>query len=112
MGNRYLYFRGHCPYQPRQKDMKTTSFVLAIACLSVPFVPSVQAQQPPLQSVSSHQLGQFESHDRAEIENVLKSYEQSLNAGDVSGVVQLYTEDAVLMAPGSPSAVGIQSVQA
>jgi len=27
-------------------------------------------------------------------------------------VVQLYTEDAVLMAPGNPSAVGIQTVQA
>ena len=89
-----------------------TSLVLAIACLSLPFVPSVRAQQAPLQSVSSRQLGHFESHDRAAIENVLKSYEQSLNAGSVNGVVQLYTDDAVLMAPGSPSAVGIYAVQA
>ena len=87
-----------------------TALVLAIACLCAPFVAHAQAQPQPPSSFSSHHA-QFESHDRAQIETVLRSYEQSLNASDVQGVIKLYTDDAVLMAPNSPSAVGIQAVQ-
>src|SRR5204863_487020 len=85
--------------------------VLAIACLCATFVADAQAQPQSPSSFSSPRDGQIESHDRAEIETVLKSYEQSLNASDVQGIIQLYTDDAVLMAPGSPSAVGIQAVE-
>jgi uncharacterized protein (TIGR02246 family) len=52
------------------------------------------------------------SQQCAEIEEVLKSYERSLNASDVAGVVRLYTDDAVVLAPGAPSAVGIDAVRA
>jgi uncharacterized protein (TIGR02246 family) len=88
-----------------------TALVLAIACLSVPFVGDVQAQPQSSPSSGAHREGQVEAHDRAQIERVLKSYEQSLNASDVNGVIRLYADDAVLMAPGSPSAVGIQAVE-
>jgi len=80
--------------------MKTT-LALAIAGLSLQAVSAAQAQspqQPP--SSPAHQ-----------IEEVLKSYERSLNASDVAGVVQLYTDDAVLLAPEAPSAVGIEAVR-
>jgi uncharacterized protein (TIGR02246 family) len=87
-----------------------TSLVLAIACLAAPYVP-VHAQAPSPSSFGLHQRGHFESSDAAAIQNVLKQYEQSLNASDVGGVVKLYTDDAVLMAPGAPSAVGIQAVE-
>ncbi len=88
-----------------------TALVLAVACLSAPFVGDALAhpQSPP--SFSSYRESRDESQDRAQIEAVLKSYEQSLNASDVNGVIRLYTDDAVLMAPGSPSAVGIQAVE-
>jgi len=78
-----------------------TYLVLAIAGLSLQAVSAAQAQspqQPP--SSPAHQ-----------IEEVLKSYERSLNASDVAGVVQLYTDDAVLLAPEAPSAVGIEAVR-
>ena len=88
-----------------------TALVLAIACLCAPFVGDAQAQPQSSSAFSLHREGQVESHDRAQIERVLKSYEQSLNASDVNGVIKLYTDDAVLMAPGSPSAVGIQAVE-
>jgi uncharacterized protein (TIGR02246 family) len=88
-----------------------TALVLAIACLCVPFVRDAQAQPPTLPSFGSLEASRFESNDRAEIERVLKSYEHSLNASDVNGVIRLYSDDAVLMAPGSPSAVGIQATQ-
>ena len=76
-----------------------TYLVLAIAGLSL----AAQAQSPQPPSY------QFEA--RAGIEEVLKSYERSLNASDVAGVVQLYTDDAVLLAPEAPSAVGIEAVR-
>jgi len=50
--------------------------------------------------------------DKAQIEAVLKGYEHVLNASDVDGVVELYTEDGVFMAQHNPSAVGIQQVEA
>jgi len=50
-------------------------------------------------------------HRHVEIVGVLKSYERALNAGDVAGVVQLYTDDAVLLPPGAPTAVGIDAVR-
>ena len=50
--------------------------------------------------------------DKVQIEAVLKAYERVLNASDVDGVVKLYTEDGVFMAQHSPSAVGIEQVEA
>ncbi len=81
-----------------------TYLALAIAGLSLQLVLAAQAQSP--QQPPSYQ---FEA--RAGIEEVLKSYERSLNASDVAGVVQLYTDDAVLLAPEAPSAVGIEAVR-
>ena len=87
-----------------------TYLALAIAGLSLHAVSAAQAQsrqQPP--SSPAHQ--RVEAQQRAGIEEVLKNYERSLNAGDVAGVVQLYTDDAVLLAPEAPSAVGIEAVR-
>ncbi len=50
--------------------------------------------------------------DRAQVVAVLKGYERVLNAGDVDGVVALYTEDGVFMAQHNLSAVGIGQVEA
>ena len=47
-----------------------------------------------------------------EIETVLRDYERALNASDLDGVLKLYTEDGVFMAPHRPSAVGIKQVEA
>ncbi len=88
-----------------------TALVLSIACLSVPFTPAAQAQQQAPQSFAMQEFGRFDSHEAAEIEAVLKKYEQALNASDMKGVLKLYTDDAVFMVPGSPSAVGIQAVE-
>jgi uncharacterized protein (TIGR02246 family) len=90
-----------------------TYLALAIACLSLQIVPTAEAHSPlEPRSSRSHQRSQSTARQRAPIENVLKSYEQALNAGDVEGVVRLYTDDAVLLAPGAPSAVGINAVRA
>lgn len=53
-----------------------------------------------------------EAQQCAEIADVLKNYERSLNAGDVAGVVRLYTDDAVFLPPQAPTAVGIDAVRA
>ncbi len=50
--------------------------------------------------------------DSDEIAALLKGYEGVLNASDVDGILELYTEDGVFMAPNNPSAVGIAQVEA
>jgi uncharacterized protein (TIGR02246 family) len=90
-----------------------TYLALAIACLSLQLAPVVEAHspvQPP--SPHSHPRSQSKAQQRAAIEKLLKRYEQALNASDVEGVARLYTDDAVLLAPGAPSAVGINAVRA
>jgi uncharacterized protein (TIGR02246 family) len=49
---------------------------------------------------------------RHAITGLLTNYEHALNASDVEGVARLYTDDAVLLGPGAPSAVGINAVRA
>jgi uncharacterized protein (TIGR02246 family) len=80
-----------------------TQLALTIAGLALLTASSAAAQ--PRQPASSH------AHPRAAIEAVLKSYERALNASDVEGVVQLYTDDAAVLAPNAPSAVGINAVR-
>ncbi len=48
---------------------------------------------------------------RPEIEQLLGKYERALNANDVQGVVQLYTNDSVLMPQETPTVVGIKAVE-
>lgn len=48
--------------------------------------------------------------DVAAIKQVLKSYQQALNASDSKAVVTLYTKDGVQMAPDAPVAVGDKQV--
>jgi uncharacterized protein (TIGR02246 family) len=95
------------------RGIMKTYLALAIVCLSLQSVAAAWAQ-PPRQSPSSDSRQRYQSaaQPRAAIKAVLKSYEQALNASDIEGVVQLYTDDAVLLAPGAPSAVGIQAVRA
>ena len=50
--------------------------------------------------------------DKEKIYELIKNYEQVLNASDVAGVVKLYTEDGVFMSQHNPSAVGIDAVKA
>lgn len=85
---------------------------LAIAGLALSTVSPAMAQTPQALSQKAHQPSQFEGQQRAEIEEVLGSYERSLNASDIAGVVQLYTDDAVLLAPEASPAVGVNAVRA
>ncbi len=50
--------------------------------------------------------------DQERIHAVLEAYEQALNAGDVAGIVNLYTQDGVFMPQHNPSAVGIEAIEA
>ena len=50
--------------------------------------------------------------DQGEIQTVLDSYEQALNASDVDAVIALYADDGVFMPSSAPTAVGIESVRA
>jgi uncharacterized protein (TIGR02246 family) len=84
--------------------MKKTYLALTVALVSLLGVSAARAESP--QHASAAQS------PRAQIVGVLKAYETSLNASDVNGVAAVYTDDAVLMPPNSPDAVGIDAVRA
>lgn len=50
--------------------------------------------------------------DQKRIHALLKTYEQALNAGDIPGVLKLYTQDGVFMAQHNSPAVGIDAIEA
>ncbi len=90
--------------------MKTT-LALVIACLSLQCVPAAQAQ--PVRSSSfdsAQQCDQYENQQRPEVEKAVKSYEKALNASDVRGVMQVYTDDPAVLVPEAPTAVGSRAV--
>jgi uncharacterized protein (TIGR02246 family) len=49
--------------------------------------------------------------DDAAIRKVMSSYEAALNGSNTDGVMPLYAEDGVFMAPNNPSAIGKSSVR-
>jgi uncharacterized protein (TIGR02246 family) len=90
-----------------------TYLALTIACLSLQGASAAEAQPPQHpRSSHAHQRSQSGARQRAAITGLLKNYEHALNASDVEGVARLYTDDAVLLAPGAQSAVGIDAVRA
>ncbi|MDP9197726.1 MAG: DUF4440 domain-containing protein [Pseudomonadota bacterium] len=52
-------------------------------------------------------LAAFETKAKGDVRTWLASY----NSGDVETIVAMYTDDAVLMAPGSPAAVGRDAIR-
>jgi uncharacterized protein (TIGR02246 family) len=79
--------------------------IAGVALLSASTAGAHSPQPHPRQGLQSEQR-------RAGITAVLRSYQQALDAGDVDGVVELYTDDAVVLPPNAPSAVGIAAVRA
>ena len=84
--------------------------IIGVLLLSASAAGAQSPQQPRSLDSDEHHLSDAQS--RAAIKAVLNSYEQALNASDVQGVVKLYTDDAVLLPPNAPSAVGIDAVRA
>jgi uncharacterized protein (TIGR02246 family) len=90
------------------KERKMKTYVaLTIAGLALQGISMAQAQSAPAAPFRSPN----EAQQCAEIEDTIKGYERALNASDVGAVVRLFAEDAVLLAPEAPSAVGIKAVQ-
>ena len=83
--------------------MKKTYLAVTAALVPLLGVSSAHAD-------ASHEPASYKSQ-RAQIEGVLSSYEKALNASDVDAVVELYTDDAVLLAANSEPAVGIDAVR-
>lgn len=83
--------------------MKKTYLAVTVALVSLLGVTAARAEAP-------HHAASYRSQ-RAHIEGVLASYEKALNASDVDAVAELYTDDAVLLAANSPTAVGIDAVR-
>jgi uncharacterized protein (TIGR02246 family) len=46
------------------------------------------------------------------VEEVVEAYGDKLRSSDVEGAVDLFTDDAVVMEPGQPTAIGRQQIEA
>jgi uncharacterized protein (TIGR02246 family) len=55
--------------------------------------------------------GSSHGDHEAAIRGVMSSYEAALNASNTNAVMPLYTEDAVFMAPNTPTVVGKAAVR-
>lgn len=60
---------------------------------------------------SSQETPIMDPAQQAEIEHLLGRYEVALNAGDVQGVLQVYSGDPVVMTAENPAAVGTAAVE-
>ncbi|MFQ5889018.1 MAG: YybH family protein [Gemmatimonadota bacterium] len=72
-------------------------------------VPMLCASLLALPSVS---LGQASSDTRAAIAEATEAWEAAWNAGDGAGIAALYTDDAMLLPPGSEPIEGREAIQA
>ncbi len=79
--------------------MKTLEFAWALAVLGLVVAPTTS-----MGAEASAELKALHAVDQ----NWVKAY----NAGDVDGVANLYAEDAILLPPGVPSAVGKAAIRA
>jgi uncharacterized protein (TIGR02246 family) len=94
--------------------MKINTFALiSVAALSICFMPLAHANAEYEHShAHSEQRYGHGVGSVTEIQTVLQNYGQVLNSSDVRGVVNLFSPEGVFMAPNSPTAVGIEQVEA
>ncbi len=75
------------------------SMVVALAACA-PATQEPAAEEPPCTEA-----------DMEAINKVLEQEVAAINAGDVEAFVALFTDDAVLMAPGEPAVIGTEAVR-
>ncbi len=51
------------------------------------------------------------TNEKKEIEKLLFTYRDALNASDVSKVLPLYTEDGIFMPSGAPTSIGTEQIK-
>lgn len=52
-----------------------------------------------------------QSSDKAQIEQLIQTYQEAVNSSDVNTIMSLYTEEAVFLPNAAPSATGKDQVQ-
>jgi uncharacterized protein (TIGR02246 family) len=87
-----------------------TFAALALAASVIPAAQAAPAASAPGQATDVP-FGRFEQYQQREIEQVIRRYGKALDAGDVAGVMQLYSTDPVVLPPNTPTAVGRDAVQ-
>ena len=85
------------------------SLTFAALALAASLVPAVHAA-PVAAPESDTPFGRFEQYQHREIEQVIQRYGKALDAGDVAGIMQLYSTDPVVLPPNTPTAVGRDAV--
>ena len=87
-----------------------TFAALALAASLVPAVHAAPVAAAPAPE-NDAPFGRYEQYQQREIEQVIRRYGKALDAGDVAGIMQLYSTDPVVLPPNTPTAAGRDAVQ-
>jgi len=79
--------------------------IVAIISISACQIKSSENQ------INNQNKGKMETSEKQEIQNLLFTYRDALNASDVSKVLPLYTEDGIFMPSGAPTSIGTEQVK-
>lgn len=52
-----------------------------------------------------------ETEEEQTLSNIVNSYEKALNKGDVDALLQLFTDDGVLVLQGTPTTIGTKDIE-
>jgi len=86
--------------------MKST-ILLIVAIISISACQTKSSEN----QINNQNKGKMETSEKQEIQNLLFTYRDALNASDVSKVLPLYTEDGIFMPSGAPTSIGTEQVK-
>lgn len=84
-------------------------FLIAAVILALVAPVALHAQQPPPPSPAAERLPSVELP--AELDRVLRDYEQAWRARDAAALARLFTEDGMVLASGHPPVRGRSAVE-
>lgn len=87
--------------------MKKTLLSFALVATMLAFQNEAKAQSNTVNNKRTSAV----SSEKANVEKLIYSYQDALNASDADKVVSLYTNDGVLIANGAPTAEGAEQVK-
>ncbi|WP_224994739.1 SgcJ/EcaC family oxidoreductase [Cesiribacter sp. SM1] len=88
--------------------MKKSLMIVALIASALFFQNEAKGQS---KSLKVNKAQTENASEKTAIEKLIYSYQDALNASDVSKVISLYTTDGVLMANGAPTADGVEQVK-
>jgi uncharacterized protein (TIGR02246 family) len=93
-------------HQPKYREVPMNARTTLFTVPALVFALASTACQAPAQ-----EAGPLSEEDAAAIQALVDEWTVAFNAGDVAGLVALYTDDAVRMPPNAPAYTGREAIE-